>query len=433
MLKFLTCTLLFCSFILCGCAQDMTTNLTADTVGADNPSAASDDDSLHVATLSSLSAAHDDSDALSTDAQSTDAQSSDAQSLESSEEHGTSDDHEEAREESTDVADETDVAAGDETEDAAPTTAEEYVAAINEKLQQTDIPGAIASAEEAYAKFPDNEVLLQELTGLLYQSLRFESDETVLNQRRMRLGKLARVWIERNKDSVESLGNMPVLLLEEAKAYLANQDVERAFAAVQQARDLGFKQTIILFYDPLFADLLADEKAKAEIKKWLSEEVEEMVAQTESFPFDFNLSSFAGDQVALSDFTGKGKILIVDFWGTWCPPCRKEIPHFVELIKKRADDVAIVGINIEDPSGAEVDFAAAKASFDKFVQTQPINYPCLAGDRDTLEQVPEFQGYPTTLFLDETGRVRLKLTGYHPLEMLEAAVDLLLKDQTPTG
>ena len=256
----------------------------------------------------------------------------------------------------------------------------------------------------------------------------------MLNQRRMRLGELARVWIERNKDAVESLGDLPVkLLLEETKAYLANQDVERAFASVQQARDFGFKQTIILFYDPTFADLLADEKAMTEIKNWLSEEVAEMVAQTESFPFDFNLSSFAGDQIAMSDFTGKGKILIVDFWGTWCPPCRKEIPHFVELIEKRADEVAIVGINIEDPSGAEVEFEVQKARFDAFVQTQPINYPCLAGDRDTLEQVPEFQGYPTTLFLDESGRVRLQLTGYNPLEVLEAAVDHLLKDKTPTS
>ena len=395
-------SLLFCTLVLCGCVDSTSTD-TASTV-ADATSDAVDNSGY---------------------AAETESQSGDTEVTDAAQDSGAD------TTDSTQTTDEEDTTADSDGEE--PTTAEEFLDAIRGKLADQDLAGAIQLAETAYATIPDNESTLRTLAVVLYQSLRGEADDATVNKRRLRLGELARELAERNQESPENLadGIVGALMLEEAKAHVSAEDVDKAWDLVQKARSYGFEQPTMLFFDPGFATLIENKEVMADIKEWLAEEVAAQVEATETFPFDFKLTSFDGEEVALADF--EGKLLIVDFWGTWCPPCRMEIPHFVELQETRGEDVAIVGINIEDPSGAAVDFESAKASYEKFVATQPINYPCLAGDRATVEQVPEFQGYPTTLFLDSSGRVRLKLTGYHPLPMLEAAVDYLLKDKTTSS
>ncbi len=411
--------LLLCTLILCGCAVEATDPSAA--IGESSQAlAAAGDDALDI----TADTVDDTADALDVTADTVD----DTTTLSVSE--TTTSDTESADSNASTLESDLTTASSEPAADKAPKTEAEYAAAITEKLNSPgqDIPGAIALSEEAYAKLPDSETILRGLAALLYQSLRVESDAAILNKRRLRLGELANELIERNKESLETLGQMPsVLMLEEAKAHLAGQDVDTAFKLVQKAREFGFKQTELLFYDATFAPLIENENAIAMIKTWLREEVKVQIAETESFPFDFKLNSFAGTEVSLADF--KGKLVIVDFWGTWCPPCRKEIPHFVELQERRADQLAIVGITIEHPSGVGIDFETAKANYDEFVRTQPINYPCVFGDRETMDQVPGFEVFPTTLFLDASGRVRLKLTGYHSTEMLEAAIDELLAEE----
>ncbi len=129
-----------------------------------------------------------------------------------------------------------------------------------------------------------------------------------------------------------------------------------------------------------------------------------------------------GKSVALTDY--KGKVVIVDIWGTWCPPCRMEIPHFVELHKKYRDaGLEIIGLNYEGDDADE-----ARDTVNKFVTEHGVTYKCLLGDAVTQSQVPEFGGFPTTLFIDRTGRVRLKEVGYRPLSKHEAIVSSLLEE-----
>src|SRR5436190_6816113 len=72
-------------------------------------------------------------------------------------------------------------------------------------------------------------------------------------------------------------------------------------------------------------------------------EVAHLLKTTSPFPFDFDLEDVAGNRVSKSDLAGK--VLIVDIWGTWCPPCRMEIPHFVALNRKYNNQgLAIVGL-----------------------------------------------------------------------------------------
>ncbi|HKE01898.1 MAG TPA: TlpA disulfide reductase family protein, partial [Planctomycetota bacterium] len=124
----------------------------------------------------------------------------------------------------------------------------------------------------------------------------------------------------------------------------------------------------------------------------------------------------------------EGKVAIVDIWGTWCPPCRLEIPHLVELSKKHASDpFVIVGLGDEDrKQNKDFDKEAKKEA--AFAKENGMNYTLALIDTPTLKQVPKFSGYPTTLFIDKTGKVRLVEIGYKPLDYLDGVVAALLKE-----
>ena len=158
-------------------------------------------------------------------------------------------------------------------------------------------------------------------------------------------------------------------------------------------------------------------KAAVEAKK----EFAEMIASQKPYKFDFDLKDLDGKKVKLADF--KGKYLIVDIWGTWCPPCRAEIPHFIEVLDKyKSKGLEIIGINYE---GGD-DEKEAIDTIKKFNKTMKVPYNCVIGDEKTQKQVPDFQGYPTTLFLDRSGKVRMTIVGGQPLYRLEAAVEALM-------
>ena len=146
-------------------------------------------------------------------------------------------------------------------------------------------------------------------------------------------------------------------------------------------------------------------------------------SQIKSFPFDFELKDTDDKTVTLADY--KGKVTIVNVWGTWCPPCRKEIPHFVDLYKEFKDKgLEIVGINCNEQGSRD----QVKKKIKDFAKENKIEYKCVLNDEKTEDKIPGFQGYPTTLFLDRTGKVRLMLVGYTPKAKLEAIITTLLAE-----
>ncbi len=145
------------------------------------------------------------------------------------------------------------------------------------------------------------------------------------------------------------------------------------------------------------------------------------------YPFNFRLTSLNGRTIRKSQFAGR--LLIVDVWATWCGPCVREVPHFIDLQDRyRESGLSMVGINFERKDSDQANRSAVM----KFARSAGINYPLALGNRSITQQIPDFEGYPTTLFIDGKGNVRLTLSGSRSLAELETFVKLLLRDSTIT-
>jgi thiol-disulfide isomerase/thioredoxin len=99
----------------------------------------------------------------------------------------------------------------------------------------------------------------------------------------------------------------------------------------------------------------------------------------------------------------KGKVVVVDFWATWCPPCREEIPGYIALTRKYGrDGLVIVGISL-DQGGPEV--------VKTFASRAGINYPLVMGDEKVVAAFGGVEGIPTTFLIDRTGQIRDRKVG----------------------
>ena len=121
--------------------------------------------------------------------------------------------------------------------------------------------------------------------------------------------------------------------------------------------------------------------------------------------------------VKFSDFAGK--VVILDFWATWCGPCRMEIPGFIELQKQYADKgLVVVGVSL-DQDGASV----VKSFMDK----TGINYPVVLGDETIVNAFGGVEGIPTTFIIDRNGQIVGKHVGYAAKAEFESEIKPLLK------
>jgi cytochrome c-type biogenesis protein len=131
---------------------------------------------------------------------------------------------------------------------------------------------------------------------------------------------------------------------------------------------------------------------------------------------DFTLIDLNGRFRGLSEF--KGKVIILDFWATWCPPCRMEIPHFVELYDKYKDKgLEIIGVTL-DRNGEEI--------VPPFVEKHNINYVILLGDKQTAGLYGGINAIPTTFVIDREGNIIKKYIGYTDKEVFEDDINELL-------
>lgn len=127
--------------------------------------------------------------------------------------------------------------------------------------------------------------------------------------------------------------------------------------------------------------------------------------EPENGPYPPNYLSLSSETLSLSDYSGK--IVIVDFWATWCPPCRKGIPEFVELKSEFADkNVEVIGISLDDKK--------IQAEVEKFIVDYKINYPVVWGNESVKYKYGGVRSIPTTFVIDTEGNVVSQYVGYVP-------------------
>ncbi|HDQ26232.1 MAG TPA: TlpA family protein disulfide reductase [bacterium] len=130
---------------------------------------------------------------------------------------------------------------------------------------------------------------------------------------------------------------------------------------------------------------------------------------------DFSMPSIKTGEIRLSDH--KGKVIILDFWATWCPPCRAKIPFFMELQEEYGKKgFTMIGAAIND----------TEDKIKNYAKSQKINYPVGMADRKMANDYGGITGLPTTFVIDRQGVIRKVYVGFRPKSVFEADIKELL-------
>ena len=136
----------------------------------------------------------------------------------------------------------------------------------------------------------------------------------------------------------------------------------------------------------------------------------------DSMAADFTLQGLAGQPLDLASY--RGKVVLLDFWATWCTPCRAEIPQFVDYQKQYGPQgLQVIGISMDDdPKPVR-----------EFYQQFKMNYPVAIGTVKVAESYGGILGLPVTFLIGRDGRIAAKYVGAADMQTLQKKVESLLQ------
>jgi cytochrome c biogenesis protein CcmG/thiol:disulfide interchange protein DsbE len=145
-------------------------------------------------------------------------------------------------------------------------------------------------------------------------------------------------------------------------------------------------------------------------------EPEDAAATGKAARLDFTLKDMNGVDVVLESF--KGKVILLNFWATWCGPCKAEIPSLIELQTEYADDLVVLGFSVDD----------TVEKLKPYAEEYKFNYPVLVGNgrEDVQEAFGPLLGIPVSVIIGRDGRIAKKHTGIATKEQFEREIKALL-------
>lgn len=132
---------------------------------------------------------------------------------------------------------------------------------------------------------------------------------------------------------------------------------------------------------------------------------------------DFTLPDSTGAPVKLSDF--RGKVVLLNFWATWCAPCRTEIPWFTEFQRTHGAGFAVLGISLDDDGWKSVK---------PYIEEKKLNYPVMLGNDEMIRRYAGVQALPATLIIDKSGRIAATHVGLCSRSEYEGDIKTILNE-----
>jgi cytochrome c biogenesis protein CcmG/thiol:disulfide interchange protein DsbE len=177
--------------------------------------------------------------------------------------------------------------------------------------------------------------------------------------------------------------------------------------------------TIVAVIAVIFATYLADRATRQPHKGGVTRAANPTVLMAAP---DVTLKDLDGKDLSLSQY--KGKVVLVNFWATWCDPCRVEIPWLIEMQQKySAKGFTVLGIAMDEEGAKVVNPFVNKERFDVNGAQSQMNYPIVIGNDEAADKFGGLLGYPTSVLVSRDGKVIKRITGIISADEISKAIE----------